>query len=586
MAKIITDVPAENAFDEYATALSNIITGSNSPFTIGILGEWGVGKTSLMENISSKLKCKKSNPPVVVWFDAWRCQQEKTFALIPLLGTIIYAIKKDRKLKKIMSDFLNSIELKFGLEGNMGPLKAILGRKTPKLIESQYYDSLKKIEDNLNGKKIVVFIDDLDRCRPDKIIEIIESLKVFLDIQGFVYVMALSPSFVEKAIEEKYKNLGINGKNYLEKIIQIPIMLPEWNEINLKKYLEKIIDERDEEYSTLKEHMDIILETITGTPRDIKRFMNTYICEHEFLEKEAKKDKGEMEEHLILTILKFKWSDYYNYVLREENLKELKIYLNSRKEDKEKKIGLFNEFDDKKKLVNFLEKEKVKKIINKIEGKELLEYETIGKIIPKEIKNTTLYEPFANFMSANLEGANLEGANLEGANLFDANLIGANLKRANLKRANLKRANLFDANLIGANLKRANLKRANLDDANLMSANLMGANLEDANLLDANLEDANLLDANLEDANLIGANLEDANLMGAIILNIKPNYSHMRVKNTNFEDALINNKSFLTYLKKRGAINVPDAIENKNEIIKILKKRNYPHLEQIKEFLK
>jgi ABC-type Mn2+/Zn2+ transport system ATPase subunit len=62
MVKIVVDTPTKEGlgFEDYAEALVNIILESESPFTIGILGEWGVGKTSLMQTMFEKLKAKKT----------------------------------------------------------------------------------------------------------------------------------------------------------------------------------------------------------------------------------------------------------------------------------------------------------------------------------------------------------------------------------------------------------------------------------------------------------------------------------------------------------------------------------------------
>ncbi|MCK5039936.1 MAG: pentapeptide repeat-containing protein [Candidatus Aenigmarchaeota archaeon] len=641
MAKIITDIPAEDAFKEYAEALSNIIIDSDSPFTIGILGEWGTGKTSLMKNIISKLEHKKSNPPVIVWFDAWRCQQEKTFALIPLLGTIIHTIKKDEKLEKIvsaLSNFLNSIELKCGLEGNMGLAKGSIGisnrDKKPDVtkleeIESQYYDSLKKIENNLKNKKIVVFIDDLDRCRPDKVIEIIESFKVFLDIKGFVYVIAMSKDIVEKAIEEKYKDLEIKGDNYLEKIIQIPVLMPEWDNDEFKKYLKEITNEEGKEYAVLREYKDIISETITGTPRDIKRFINVYILGYELLK--AEKTELDIEVHLILTIMRFKWNDFYNHIFKKENRKKLK------KDFMANSNGQFGErldkFKDNRNLSKFLNKNKKDdRIIDKItplDDDKLSKYKKIIITVPKEINVTPNKETFIQLLKTgkvdefnelrkevktvdlnevdlsgldlyeiDLSEAILTKSNLSESRLMDANLRNSYLPKTNLSGADLSNADLNGASLYCADLSRADLSGAYLNDADLTQVNLSGASLNGASLYNANLFEANFFMADLSSVELMDGmsgnlsgtilhniDLSIMDLTKAVMLNVQE-YSGLKVKNTNFKDAIINDKIFVEYLRKNGAKNVPEAIEDKNEIIRILKERNYPHIEQIKEFLK
>jgi len=72
MAKIVVDTPTEEGlgFQDYADALVGIIMGSGSPFTIGILGEWGVGKTSLMQTMREKLNDEHGKDIIPIWFNA------------------------------------------------------------------------------------------------------------------------------------------------------------------------------------------------------------------------------------------------------------------------------------------------------------------------------------------------------------------------------------------------------------------------------------------------------------------------------------------------------------------------------------
>jgi predicted KAP-like P-loop ATPase len=103
MAKIVVDTPTTKGlgFQDYAEALVNIILDSDSPFTIGILGDWGVGKTSLMQTMCAKLKEQSDHGVIPVWFNAWRCEREQYFAIIPLLEVLASEITDDDLKKDI-----------------------------------------------------------------------------------------------------------------------------------------------------------------------------------------------------------------------------------------------------------------------------------------------------------------------------------------------------------------------------------------------------------------------------------------------------------------------------------------------------
>jgi predicted KAP-like P-loop ATPase len=262
MAKIVVDTPTTKGlgFQDYAEALVNIILDSDSPFTIGILGDWGVGKTSLMQTMCAKLKEQSDHGVIPVWFNAWRCEREQYFAIIPLLEVLASEITDD-DLKKDIWNFLKSMQLRVCL----GPAELSAGGdKQNQIEEALYFDKVTAIKTTLkrNNKKIVVFIDDLDRCAPDKILEVLESTKVFLDITGFVYVLGMNSEVVNKAIDLKYKDMGITGEDYLEKIIQIPFKVPDWIELDLDEYLDYLIqNEIDPDYKdTFKEYKNLILK--------------------------------------------------------------------------------------------------------------------------------------------------------------------------------------------------------------------------------------------------------------------------------------------------------------------------------------
>ena len=104
-----------------------------------------------------------------------------------------------------------------------------------------YFEGQEKIQSELeklrkkNRKlKIVIFVDDPDRCSPEKILELFESTKVFLGMDGFIYVLCLSHNKVAQLITEKY---GLEGEQYIKKIIQIPVNLQKWNSYDIKELI-------------------------------------------------------------------------------------------------------------------------------------------------------------------------------------------------------------------------------------------------------------------------------------------------------------------------------------------------------------
>ena len=101
----------------------------------------------------------------------------------------------------------------------------------------EFSDALK----NDNIENIVVMVDDLDRCRPERIIEILEVIKLFLAVDRTTFIIAADENVIKYSIREKYPPM--NGfdveldKEYIEKIIQLPIYIPELSAKDIQNYL-------------------------------------------------------------------------------------------------------------------------------------------------------------------------------------------------------------------------------------------------------------------------------------------------------------------------------------------------------------
>lgn len=93
---ILTDEPTEEDapdFNDYSQKLSKFIVNSRPQFTVGIYGDWGTGKTTLMQMIRKKIDSEYQHIATTIWFDAWRYENEKYSAIIPLLRTITLSLK-------------------------------------------------------------------------------------------------------------------------------------------------------------------------------------------------------------------------------------------------------------------------------------------------------------------------------------------------------------------------------------------------------------------------------------------------------------------------------------------------------------
>jgi HEAT repeat protein/Cdc6-like AAA superfamily ATPase len=104
-------------------------------------------------------------------------------------------------------------------------------------------EDLKFLESRLDTKKdrILVVIDDLDRCEPNKTVEVLQAINLLLNFKSFIVCLGIDARIVTRAVEMHYKNLlgpsGASGYEYLEKIVQIPFRIPEPNQNEVTRFI-------------------------------------------------------------------------------------------------------------------------------------------------------------------------------------------------------------------------------------------------------------------------------------------------------------------------------------------------------------
>jgi tRNA A37 threonylcarbamoyladenosine biosynthesis protein TsaE len=135
-------------FDRYSDAIVKIVKESYPKFTIGLFGEWGTGKTTLMNSIKKELEKDKENI-ITVWFDAWKYENEKEFALIPLIKTINYSItgENDEKKKNLREALKEAAIFTLGTSSDI--LSSIVSNYTGKELGGLFKKSLDDVTSKL-----------------------------------------------------------------------------------------------------------------------------------------------------------------------------------------------------------------------------------------------------------------------------------------------------------------------------------------------------------------------------------------------------------------------------------------------------
>lgn len=261
------------------TIIKLILESPDMPLTIGIHGDWGAGKSSILAMTEKTLKIDKDI--IYIRFNGWQFQgfEDAKAALIETIITELSDARNDiDKFKEKAINLLKRVDyLKIAKKGinwafslatgiphpeqindAMSLLKGIFTTSqqdiTPDKIKEtilQANDFLKpgeekKIPEQMRAfqqefnelleiaklKKLVVLIDDLDRCLPQTAIETLEAIRLFLFAPKTVFIIASDEAMIEYAVKQHFPELPVStgpnsyARNYLEKLIQIPFRIP------------------------------------------------------------------------------------------------------------------------------------------------------------------------------------------------------------------------------------------------------------------------------------------------------------------------------------------------------------------------
>ena len=296
---------------QHSKALTNFIKTSNTPITIGIQGEWGSGKTSLLNTIEENLNGISEIKQI--WINAWENSllASPEEALLKIINEIIDEMLSADSNKERKDKILSSASAVFKGALRVGA-QAALGSKAGELADellASNNNSIKNLRSNLETlvneirtrdtnpyKKIVIYVDDLDRVDPNDAVKILELLKNIFSLPGCIFVLAIDYQVVVKGLEHKFgKQTADNEwefRAFFDKIIQLPFMMP-MGQYNIGKYVNALLQEIGFSSGTglNVDQLDLITSyTIGGNPRALKRLVNSLSLITLFLDSSEDKD--------------------------------------------------------------------------------------------------------------------------------------------------------------------------------------------------------------------------------------------------------------------------------------------------------
>lgn len=308
----------ENAIEEdmlerkgFAKNVADIIYRSDleRSFSISIEGAWGSGKTSILAMISSYIK-RKDEKSIIINFNPWLIGDRDSILrsflnkLAKGIGKVDHVedAKKAAKELKAYANVFDAIKWVPGVEPWASIIKGVLsatGKAVGDVAEHKSMDIESKKEDvesSLRGlnKRIVVFIDDVDRLFPEEVYEMIRIIKTVGDLPSVSYVIAWDRGYIEEALDKSSVPMSTR---YLDKIVQMRLPVPALSlsskEKLLKECVERAMDPAafveyfDKGHLRLNYMMWLLIYKLVEQPRDVVRLFDLVSAIEPSLRKEV-----------------------------------------------------------------------------------------------------------------------------------------------------------------------------------------------------------------------------------------------------------------------------------------------------------
>jgi len=265
----ITDIPKLADSDDsfgikpFEKGLTEFIKTTSTPITIVLQGEWGSGKTSLMNSLQASLSdIKGENNFHSIWLNTWEysLMKDASDTLIDILSGLIKEMSIIAKLdeseaKKLIGKVLNLGRNlgRFIAKTSLNKIVDGIGDEADDFFKNSGQDSIGEIRNQLESiiseciekdkkKGLIFFIDDLDRIDPPVAVQLLELLKNIFTLENCVFILAVDYDVIIKGLEPKFGKLTETNerefRSFFDKIIQVPFSIPVSN-YNIEDFIKQ-----------------------------------------------------------------------------------------------------------------------------------------------------------------------------------------------------------------------------------------------------------------------------------------------------------------------------------------------------------
>lgn len=329
--------------DIHSKSLIKFIERTKTPMTVGVQGEWGSGKTSLMRAIEHHFD-EQTDDTLQIWINTWEFSllstPEETLIKIvsKIINDILAADKNKNRSNTIRENskkiFKTALRVTSSFAGEVG------NKLTDGIFED--VETISSLKEKLNEviidittlktnpyKKIIIYVDDLDRIVPENAVAILELLKNIFSLEKCIFILAIDYQVVVKGLREKFGEPNSENewefRAFFDKLIQLPFLMP-INQYDIGNYVIELLNDinftKDENFNPT-ELSQIVLLTIGGNPRSIKRLINSLSLIEIFtetkIETNVQSSDIDVEKFLLFSLLCLQIAYPYIYELINQN---------------------------------------------------------------------------------------------------------------------------------------------------------------------------------------------------------------------------------------------------------------------------